>query len=154
MKILGQVKIVDGWLIQIQPIRFLGYDLNVIGDREDNRSLTILKVRHSHRHSKSDSMYVICKDSNVPRFNRYSTRYIIRSAQTQKSQLEKYQMSHEYKQIDDYFYRIPRTNDVYVSEKGSKKYVVLWMLLSELLDTRNLVVNDIVTLDRLNYESY
>ena len=63
--------------------------------------------------------------------------------------------SYEYKQIGQYFCRIPKTNKIYLDIiKDDDKYIKIWLLLMELHDIRAQIVWNMITLNRLDVDNY
>jgi hypothetical protein len=62
---------------------------------------------------------------------------------------------YEYKQIGQYFCRIPKTNKIYLNIiKDDDKYIKIWLLLIELHDIRTQIVWNMITLNRLDVNNY
>lgn len=73
-------------------------------------------------------------------------------------QKKQHALSYDYKQINSWFYSIPKTNLIYwknnVKDDDKKKYLELWFLMDWMHDTRRLMFNDMLTLRRLEYDEY
>jgi hypothetical protein len=62
---------------------------------------------------------------------------------------------YEYKQVGQYFCRIPKTNKIYLGmKKDDDMYVEIWLLLMELHDTRRQIIWNMLTLERLDVDNY
>jgi hypothetical protein len=62
---------------------------------------------------------------------------------------------YEYKQIGQYFCRMPKTNKIYLDMiKDDDKYVKIWLLMMELHDIRAQIVWNMITLNRLDVDNY
>jgi hypothetical protein len=66
---------------------------------------------------------------------------------------------YEYKQIDNYYCKIPKTNMIFWQdnlrfEKYEQKYIQMYLLLSDLHDTRTIIFSNILTYQRLDTNSY
>jgi len=79
---------------------------------------------------------ILLKSTNMPNFGWHNDPY-------------------EYKQIGQYFCRIPKTNKIYLDmKKDNDKYVKIWLLLIELHDIRAQIVWNMITLNRLDVDNY
>ena len=79
---------------------------------------------------------ILLKSTNMPNFGWHNDPY-------------------EYKQIGQYFCRIPKTNKIYLDmKKDNDMYVEIWLLMMELHDIRAQIVWNMITLNRLDVDNY
>jgi hypothetical protein len=62
---------------------------------------------------------------------------------------------YDYKQIDNYYYKIPKNNLVcFNNVKDKDKFIKIWLWFQGLHDTRTIIIQNILTLLRLDYDGY
>jgi hypothetical protein len=62
---------------------------------------------------------------------------------------------YDYKQIDNYYYKIPKNNLVcFNNAKDKDKYIKICLWFQGLHDTRTIIIQNILTLLRLDYDGY
>lgn len=63
---------------------------------------------------------------------------------------------YDYKQIDNYFCKIPRDNMIFWQDNkdNQNKYIQMYLLLADLHDTRTIIFSNILTYQRLDTNTY
>jgi hypothetical protein len=99
--------------------------------------------------SKKTYVYVLDSDFNIViDDNNLEKNNSIQK--TFKTNLEKY----DYKQIDNYFCKIPKTISIYYQDTEKSTYHHSYFLLQNLHDTRTIIFKFLLELKRVDYDGY